>query len=149
MIGHTRIGLELSMFTVVLALSACAVRNPYTTAPPAPPAGREDDLTEEQLAEYSTVLEAVQSLRPVWLNRRTQLRLSSGSETGAFEAPPVWVYWDGTRLGDPSTMGRITTSEVSRVIHYNSRDASLRWGIDHENGAIYLVPAVGSVGPIF
>lgn len=149
MIGHSRIGLSLSVFAVGLALAACSPRNPYTTPPEPPRGGNSDDLIETDLTDYSTVMEAVQALRPRWLNRRTPLHLSPGSQTGAAAAAPVWIYWDGTRMGDPSYLVRVKTNEVSRVIHYDARDASLRWGIDHENGAIYLVPAVGSVGPIF
>jgi hypothetical protein len=148
MIGHATIGWSISVLAVGLALTACSPRNPYTT-PPDPPRGNSDDLIEADLTDYSTVAEAVQALRPRWLTRRTPLLLSPGSETGAAAAAPVWVYWDGTRMGDFSYLVRIKTNEVSRVIHYNARDASLRWGIDHENGAIYLVPAVGSVGPLF
>jgi hypothetical protein len=106
-----------------------------------------DDLTAVDLADYSTVLEAVQALRPRWLYRRTTLVLSPRGGTEA--ANPVWVYWDGTRLGDPSHLSRIPTSQVSRIIHFDARTASLRWGSNHENGVIYLVPAVGSVGPVF
>ena len=146
MIGHTRIGLLPYIITAALLLTACGARKPSTS--PAGAGGRtSDDLTEADLPNYATVMEAVQALRPMWLHERTPLVLSPRS--GTVEANPVWVYWDGTRLGDPSYLRRIGTSEVSRVMHYDARTASLRWGMNHENGAIYLVPAVGSVGPVF
>jgi hypothetical protein len=146
MMRYARIGLLPSVLTAALALTACGMLKPPT--PPSDAGGRtSDDLTEVDLADYATVMEAVQALRPLWLRQRTPVVLSPRSGTEA--ANPVWIYWDGTRLGDPSYLTRISTSQVSRVMHYDARAASLRWGISHENGVIYLVPAVGSVGPVF
>jgi hypothetical protein len=147
MIGDTRIRLLPFIVAAALVLTACGALKP----PASSEADRRtsDDLPEAELREYSTVMEAVQALRAGWLRERTPLRLSPRSGTGTESANPVWVYWDGTRLGDPSYLTRISTSEVSRVIHYDARTASVRWGVGHENGVIYLVPAVGSVGPVF
>jgi len=147
MIGLTRIGRFFSILAAAAVLTACGVRNPYTS-PPESPRGS-DDLTEVDLTDYATVMEAVQALRPVWLNQRTPMVLSARSGSGAEPGNPVWVYWDGTRLGDPTHLTRIATGEVSRIVHYDARAASVRWGISHENGVIYLVPAVGSAGPVF
>ena len=133
-----------SLLTAAMMLSACGAFNRGETSDGR---GRSSELTQEDLADYSTVLEAVQALRSGWLRERTPLVLSPRS--GTAPANPVWIYWDGTRLGDPSSLARIRPSEVSRVIYYDAREASVRWGIGHENGVIYLVPAVGSVGPLF
>jgi hypothetical protein len=135
-----------AVLTAALPLSTCGVLDPGTSSSDA---GRRtsDDLTETELQDYSTVMEAVQALRAGWLRERTPLVLSPRS--GTEPANPVWVYWDGTRLGDTSHLGRIATADVSRVIHFDARAASVRWGVGHENGVIYLVPAVGSVGPGF
>jgi hypothetical protein len=135
MIGQSRIGLLPSLLMLVFALTACGALKP-SEARERP----SDDLTEVDLEDYATVMEAVQALRAGWLRERTPLLLSA-------PANPVWVYWDGTRLGDPSYLTRISTSEVSRVMRYDARTASVRWGVGHENGVIYLVPAMGSVGP--
>jgi hypothetical protein len=142
MIGDTRIRLLPFIVAAALVLTACGALNP-SEARERP----SDDLTEVDLEDYATVMEAVQALRAGWLRERTPLLLSPRS--GTEPENPVWVYWDGTRLGDPSYLTRISTSEVSRVIHYDARTASVRWGVGHENGVIYLVPAVGSVGPVF
>jgi len=143
MIGYIRTSLLPAMLTAVLVLTACGARN---QSPSAAGGRGADDLTKEDLADYSTVMEAVQALRPIWLHERTPLLLSPRS--GTESASPVWIYWDGTRLGDPSYLNRITTSEISRVVHYDARTASLRWGMNHENGVIYLVPVMGSVAPV-
>ena len=127
-----------------LVLSACGSFGPRGSGEGG---GASAALTEVDLEDYSTVMEAVQALRPGWLRERTPLVLSPRS--GTAPASPVWVYWDGTRLGDTSYLTRIGVSQVSRVMHYDARAASVRWGIGHENGVIYLVPAVGSVGPGF
>ena len=145
MIGDTRIRLLFSIVTATLVLTGCWAQNSTSASE----SGRRtsDDLTETELRDYSTVMEAVQARRAGWLRERTPLRLSPRS--GTESANPVWIYWDGTRLGDPSYLTRISTSEVSKVMHYDARAASVRWGVGHENGVIYLVPAVGSVGPGF
>ena len=138
MVGYAGIGLLPSVLTVALVVTACGTF--HTSDPPSDAGGpTSDDLTEEDLTDYSTVMEAVQALRPAWLRERTPLFLSPRS--GTKPANPVWVYWDGTRLGDPSYLTRIATSQVSRVMYYNARVASFRWGISHENGVIYLVPS--------
>ena len=147
MLSDTRIRLLPSIVATALILAACGALNPRASSEA--DRRRSDDLPEAELREYSTVMEAVQALRSGWLRERTPLRLSPRSGTGTEPANPVWVYWDGTRLGDPSYLTRISTSEVSRVMHYDARAASVRWGVGHENGVIYLVPAVGSVGPVF
>lgn len=126
-----------------LVLAACGAPNSNSSAG----GGRSSELTQEDLEDYSTVLEAVQALRAGWLRERTPLVLAPGA--GTAPANPVWVYWDGTRVGDPSYLGRVSTSQVSRVMHYDARAASVRWGVGHENGVIYVVPAVGSAGPVF
>lgn len=145
MIGDIRVRPLTALVTAALVLAACGALKPRASAE----ADRRtsDDLTEVELREYSTVMEAVQARRAGWLRVRTPLVLSPRS--GTEPASPVWVYWDGTRLGDPSYLTRISTSEVSRVMHYDARAASVRWGVGHENGVIYLVPTVGSVGPGF
>jgi hypothetical protein len=145
-IGYARIGLLPSILTVALVLTACGTLN-TSSSPPDSGGPMADHLTEENLIDYSTVMEAVQALRPAWLRERTTLFLSPRS--GTEPANPVWVYWDGTRLGDPSNLTRIATSQVARVVYYNARVASFRWGISHENGVIYLVPASGSARPVF
>lgn len=146
MIGSARIVLLPPLFTATLMLSACGALNRGTSASDAE-RRTSDDLTETDLQDYATVMEAVQALRAGWLRERTPLVLSPRS--GTQPANPVWVYWDGTRLGDPSHLARIATTDVSRVMHFDARSASVRWGVGHENGVIYLVPAVGSVGPGF
>jgi hypothetical protein len=140
-IGDTRIRRLPSVLTATLVVAACGTLN-GSDSPSDAGGPRSDDLTAEDLTDYSTVMEAVQVLRPAWLRVRTPLFLSP--RTGTAPANPVWVYWDGTRLGDPSYLTRITTSQVSRVMYYDARVASFRWGISHENGVIYLVPASGS-----
>ena len=129
-------------FAAAVLLAACGAPNSTSSG-----RGRSAELTPEELQEYSTVLDAVQALRAGWLRMRTPLVLAPG--TGTAPANPVWVYWDGTRVGDASYLGRLSPSQVSRVIRYDARAASVRWGIGHENGAIYVVPAVGAAGPMF
>ena len=145
MIAYARISLLYPLLTAAVTLTACGPL--HTTDSPSDAGPGSDDLVAEDLTDYSTVMEAVQALRPAWLRERTPLVLSPRSGTEA--ASPVWVYWDGTRLGDPSYLTRIATSQVSRLVYYDARVASFRWGIGHENGVIYIVPASGSAGAVF
>lgn len=142
MVGLGRL-LASGFLGAALLLAACGTPRPASTAG----GSRSDELTQEDLQEYATVLEAVQALRASWLRSRTPLVLAP--QTGTAPANPVWIYWDGTRVGDASYLGRISPSQVSRVVHFDAREASVRWGIGHENGVIFVVPAVGAAGPIF
>lgn len=128
---------------VALLFGACGT----PSSSPTSGGSRSNGLTQEEMVDYATVLEAVQALRPAWLRERTPVVLAP--RTGTAEANPVWVYWDGTRVGDASYLSRISPSQISRMIHHDAREASVRWGVGHENGVIYIVPAVGSAGPVF
>jgi hypothetical protein len=143
-LDNTRIRLLPPLLAAAFVLAGCGQLRSSNS--PSDAGRNSDDLTQEDLADYSTVMEAVQAIRPIWLRQRTPLLLSPRSG-GTEEASPVWIYWDGTRLGDPSYLGRIAPSQVARVVHYDARTASLRWGIGHENGVIYLVPVAGAVAP--
>src|SRR5690606_4121668 len=128
MVGFRNRRLVPWLSAAVMVLAACGAMN--SASPSGSGGSRSSDLTAEELQDYSTVLEAVQALRAGWLHERTPLVLAP--RTGTAPANPVWVYWDGTRLGDASYLGRISSSQVSRVIRYDARAASVRWGVGHE-----------------
>jgi hypothetical protein len=118
-----------------LVFAACGARTE------AGPRTASDRLTPAEIERYSNLYEAVQALRLTWLQPRTRLRLDPRgvSDSGAVPANPVWTYRDGTRLGGPEALRRISTTEIERVEYYNARAASHRWGINHENGAINVI----------
>lgn len=133
----------LSILFLALLVSACAQQQMRTGE-----RSRSDDLVATDLRDFGSVFDAVQNLRPQWLRERTGTYLANNRPDIATKpANPVWVYWDGTRLGDPSSMRRISPDQVESLRYFDARMASVRWGINHENGVIYITPAVGSVGP--
>jgi len=87
---------------------------------------------EEMLREHFTnVYDAVASLRSAWLTIRG---------TDSFQQPSqVWVYYDETRLGGVDEMRSVVVNSVASVRHYNGVDATMRWGVGHNAGAIQIL----------
>jgi len=87
---------------------------------------------EDMLREHFTnVYDAVASLRSAWLNVRG---------TDSFTQPSqVWVYYDDTRLGGVDEMRSVLVNSVASVRHYNGVDATQRWGVGHNAGAIQIL----------
>ena len=87
---------------------------------------------EEMLREHFTnVYDAVASLRSAWLIVRG---------TDSFTKPSqVWVYYDETRLGGVDEMRAVIVNSVASVRHYNGVDATMRWGVGHNAGAIQIL----------
>ena len=87
---------------------------------------------EEMLKEHFTnVYDAVAALRSAWLTVRG---------TDSFAQPSqIWVYYDGTRLGGVEEMRSVTVNSVASVRHYNGVDATMRWGVGHNAGAIQIL----------
>ncbi|HEV2671649.1 MAG TPA: hypothetical protein VGU74_11185 [Gemmatimonadales bacterium] len=87
---------------------------------------------EEMLREHFTnVYDAVASLRSAWLTVRG---------TDSFQQPSqVWVYYDANRLGGVDEMRSISVNSVVSIRHYNGVDATMRWGVGHNAGAIQIL----------
>ena len=87
---------------------------------------------EEMLREHFTnVYDAVASLRSGWLTVRG---------TDSFTQPSqIWVYYDETRLGGVDEMRAVIVNSVASVRHYNGVDATMRWGVGHNAGAIQIL----------
>lgn len=91
-----------------------------------------EQLTREQMLEahFTSVYEAIASLRSAWLTVRGTDSFGKTSE--------VMVYFDSTRLGGVSELGAITVNQVASVRHYNGVDATMRFGVGHSAGVIQL-----------
>lgn len=87
---------------------------------------------DEMLKEHFTnVYDAVVALRSAWLTVRG---------TDSFSQPSqVWVYYDATRLGGVDEMRSISVNAVASIRHYNGVDATMRWGVGHNAGAIQIL----------
>ena len=115
--------------SVLLVVAACAA--PQRTAGPATSSSRMVLSTEEmQRAGYPDVFTTIQSLRPQWLQLRGQTRLRSTGQ--------IKVYLDGSLLGGPELMKQITTKSIYDARYLDGIEASQRWGLDHDMGAIVI-----------
>jgi hypothetical protein len=112
---------------LVLAAAGC-VRAPATSAP------RTDRslLTQQQLLEhhFNNVYEAVEALRPRWLQSRGP---------NSFRTPgEVLVYQDDNLLGGVDQLRSVMIPTVVYVRYYDSVQATARWGVGHSQGVIYI-----------
>jgi hypothetical protein len=96
------------------------------------PADRERLSQEEMLNEHFTyVYDAVASLRSGWLVIRGTDSFQQTSQ--------IWVYYDETRLGGVDEMRNVLVSSIVGVRHYNGVEATQRWGVGHNAGAIQIL----------
>jgi hypothetical protein len=92
-----------------------------------------EQLTREEMLEehFTNVYDAVAALRSAWLTVRGTDSFTQTSQ--------VWVYFDGNRLGGVDEMRSVVVSSVASVRHYNGVDATMRWGVGHNAGAIQIL----------
>jgi hypothetical protein len=87
---------------------------------------------EEMLKEHFTnVYDAVAALRSAWLTVRGTDSFQQTSQ--------VWVYRDENRLGGVDEMRFVLVNSVASLRHYNGVDATMRWGVGHNAGAIQIL----------
>jgi hypothetical protein len=115
------------LVALALGVTACGPRVILFESGP-----RGDLLTQADLSRYATVGEAVAALRSSWLVQR------SPYAPGLTQRAPVWVYRDGTRVGEPDVLRLLSVAEVDFVEHVSPRAATYRWGTGHENGVIHV-----------
>ena len=96
------------------------------------PVNRELLSQEDMLKEHFTyVYDAVASLRSGWLVIRG---------TDSFrQTSQIWVYYDETRLGGLDELRSVLVTSVAGVRHYNGVEATQRWGVGHNAGAIQIL----------
>lgn len=76
----------------------------------------------------ATAYDIVKSFRPEWL-----LRQLSTSET------QIAVYLDSRLVGDPEALTDILAKDVSAIYRFTASQATIRWGVGHQEGAILVV----------
>ena len=124
---------------VLLLLSACAARTPAGTRV----APDRSVITQQEILEhrFETVYDAIQALRPIWLQTR-------GTNSLQATATQVQVYLDNNHLGGIETLSSINLGNVVYIRHYDGAAATARWGLDHGQGAIYVsTHPEGNIGP--
>lgn len=117
---------RLVLLAVLLAVTACATGPQRRTTPT-----NRSTLSFEEMeqAGYQDAFTTVQSLRPQWLMKRGQT--STRVQT-------IKVYLDGSLLGPPELLRQITTRSISTIQYLNGLQASERYGLDHDMGAIVV-----------
>ncbi len=113
---------------ILLVLSACT---PAKTGGSSQSMNR---ITAEEIAStgsYSNAYELVQRLRPQWLRKR-------GRSNIGFEGS-IKVYVDGARFGAVDALTQINASNVAEMVYLRPSEASDRFGMNHNQGAILVM----------
>ena len=124
---------------VFLILSACAARTPASARVPLD----RSIITQQEILEhkFENVYDAVEALRPMWLQTR-------GTNSLTQQSTQVQVYLDNNRLGGIETLGSINLASVVYIRHYDGVAATARWGLDHGQGVIFVsTHPEGHIGP--
>ena len=113
---------------LVAALSMCAACHAQTRT-----STRRLDrmvITRDEMLKgnYMSLYDAVAALRSNWLQPR-----SADSFTSV-----VWVYVDGTRVGDVGVLKEMHPRLVNSVRFYDGPSATTRWGVDNSAGVIHV-----------
>jgi len=92
-------------------------------------------ITNEQVqfARRTNALEVVETMQPKWLRNR-------GTDPfGAQDPPAVQVYVNGGRMGGPEVLRVISATTVNSMIFLDGRQATERFGLRHQGGAILIM----------
>ena len=113
--------------SALTSLAACA-----PSSAPAGPSRLSDPLGAEEISSVavSTAYEAIQALRPQWLQRRGTFSLmdpNSGYPT---------VVVDDIQRGELDLLRNIRAEVVAEIRYVNARDATTRYGTGFSGGAI-------------
>ncbi len=115
---------RLAIFGLILLAAACAGGG-GTDGPRRNP----NLITAQELAnvEVGTAYEAVQRLRPQWMNRR-----------GGME-PKVFVDGSPQGMGGLDTMRQYRVDSLREIRFIDPPDATMRWGTGHGAGVIDII----------
>lgn len=112
-----------ALFVLALTAGACVAGSAGGTGP----RGSMDRITEQELEPIAqmSAFEAIQRLRPRWLQSRT----------GYFPT----VHVDGSVRGaGEEILASIKCSEVQEMRYMGAADATTRFGTDYDNGLILI-----------
>lgn len=94
-----------------------------------------DIISLEEIQAFApnaqTAFDLVKQLRSLWLQQRGPSSLSQA-------ASGVQIYVNGVNRGGPSALTEIRAADVMELQHLRAADATQRYGINHENGAILI-----------
>ena len=121
---------RLASASLLLLVTACATSSPRSAGTSTSSSRTVLSTEEMQRAGYPDVFTTIQTLRPQWLQLRGQTRLRNTGQ--------IKVYLDGSLLGGPELMKQITTKSIYDARYLDGIEASQRWGLDHDMGAIVI-----------
>ena len=127
------------LLLLLAALAVPAALQAQDTARPAAKTAaklrRDPDLISQleiaAAGDAQTAFEIVKRLRPNWLNVR-------GPSSINLPTPDVVVYVNGVQRGGPDTLKDLPTTGLNEIRHLRGTEATQRFGMGHENGAILV-----------
>jgi len=119
-----------SAIALIVLLGACGSTNTGKVAP-----RNRNLITADEISQSNatTAYDAVKRLRPSFLQTR------GATPAHGMEAPTPVVYVDGSLYGTLSTLNNISASSIFTIEYLNAMDATQRYGIGHDAGAILVV----------
>ncbi|MFV2006654.1 MAG: hypothetical protein ACC667_04380 [Longimicrobiales bacterium] len=92
-------------------------------------------ITAEELATAAELdaFDAVRRFRPMWLRTRGPVSISLQDKAG------VRVYIDGSRRGRLEALRAFRVTDIESITYLSAPEATLRFGIDHSDGAILVI----------
>lgn len=124
---HTIPGATLLSLLLLLFVSACAATQNSGSS------SNRNLLTSEEIqqaSQYSNAYEIVQNLRPQWLRKRGRHSI--------YNEGTIVVYLDDIRYGSPEALREISAEGVRSIQFLGAAQASNRYGLDHDHGAILV-----------
>lgn len=126
------------LFVAVLAVAGgCASTSGASTG-----GGDRELLTRADLEplEHLNAYDAIRRLKPAWL----RMGRGAGSIDAGMQARRgVQVYVDGAPHGFADQLKQIAVRDVREIRHLAPRDATIRFGTDHTEGAILVTTRRG------
>ena len=114
---------------LLLAASACGQTPTGKVAP-----RNRNLITADEIAKSNATnaYEAIKRLRPEFLRTR------GVTSTHSMQAPTPVVYVDGSLYGPLGALNSITASSIASIEYLSAMDATQRFGIGHDAGAIKI-----------
>jgi hypothetical protein len=101
-------------------------------------AGRPDSRTDRNILRTADLTEAQKDLTVMQVVRQLRPHFLAGSGAMTTGNAGLIVYQDDSRLGGPSTLNEVRMREVIEIRYLSASEASGRYGLGHEGGAIAI-----------
>jgi hypothetical protein len=134
---HSALLGAFSIAALCAPLSGCAVRS--SGVPEATYHRNANRITTDELraGPDGSMYEVVRRLRPAWIRPRSRLNVGQGT------VAEVVVYVDGFRRGGVESLRTIMPSGVLQLDYLDPSTATLRFGNNHQHGAIMVTSGSG------